>query len=165
MSSRLSKVRSVHTYVMHRTVYFGWICTYLKNFTWMSMFHAVVFALFKSASRTFSSCPLIYQTFLSTITFMTHKILSFFNSSSEKKDWIPLATWTVGLFFTFHASRFTFRNETQNIEKQVNMQVATRIQPEKCSAWKTRNCAIMRISQFCCFITTNNTFGLCHGDK
>ena len=26
MSSRLSKIRSVHTYVMPRTVYFGWIC-------------------------------------------------------------------------------------------------------------------------------------------
>ena len=26
MSSRLSKIRSVHTYVMTRTVYFGWIC-------------------------------------------------------------------------------------------------------------------------------------------
>ena len=26
MSSRLSKIRSVHTYVMLRTVYFGWIC-------------------------------------------------------------------------------------------------------------------------------------------
>ena len=25
--SRLSKIRSVHTYVMARTVYFGWICT------------------------------------------------------------------------------------------------------------------------------------------
>ena len=29
MSSRLSKIRSVHTYVMPRTVYFGWICTIL----------------------------------------------------------------------------------------------------------------------------------------
>ena len=27
MSSRLSKIRSVHTYVMLRTVYFGWICS------------------------------------------------------------------------------------------------------------------------------------------
>ena len=27
MSSRLSKIRSVHKYVMARTVYFGWICT------------------------------------------------------------------------------------------------------------------------------------------
>ena len=27
MSSRLSKFRSVHTYVMLQTVYFGWICT------------------------------------------------------------------------------------------------------------------------------------------
>ena len=27
MSSRLSKIRSEHTYVMPRTVYFGWICT------------------------------------------------------------------------------------------------------------------------------------------
>ena len=27
MSSRLSKICSVHTYVMPRTVYFGWICT------------------------------------------------------------------------------------------------------------------------------------------
>ena len=27
MSSQLSKIRSVHTYVMPRTVYFGWICT------------------------------------------------------------------------------------------------------------------------------------------
>ena len=27
MSSRLSKVRSVQMYVIHRTVYFGWICT------------------------------------------------------------------------------------------------------------------------------------------
>ena len=27
MSSRLSKIRSVHTYAMPRTVYFGWICT------------------------------------------------------------------------------------------------------------------------------------------
>ena len=26
MSSRLSKIRSVHTYVRPRTVYFGWIC-------------------------------------------------------------------------------------------------------------------------------------------
>ena len=26
MSSRLSKIRSLHTYVMLRTVYFGWIC-------------------------------------------------------------------------------------------------------------------------------------------
>ena len=26
MSSRLTKIRSVHTYVMLRTVYFGWIC-------------------------------------------------------------------------------------------------------------------------------------------
>ena len=26
MSSRLSKIRSIHTYVMPRTVYFGWIC-------------------------------------------------------------------------------------------------------------------------------------------
>ena len=39
MSSRLSKILSVHTYVMPRTVYFGWICTlkfiilpWLKNF-------------------------------------------------------------------------------------------------------------------------------------
>ena len=30
MSSRLSKIRSVQTYVMLRTVYFGWICTSLK---------------------------------------------------------------------------------------------------------------------------------------
>ena len=28
MSSRLSKIRSVHTYVMLRTVYFGWICIF-----------------------------------------------------------------------------------------------------------------------------------------
>ena len=28
MNSRLSKIRSVHTYVMTRTVYFGWICIY-----------------------------------------------------------------------------------------------------------------------------------------
>ena len=27
MSSRLSKIRSVHTHVMPRTIYFGWICT------------------------------------------------------------------------------------------------------------------------------------------
>jgi len=27
MSSRLSKIRSVHTYVIPRTVYFGWICS------------------------------------------------------------------------------------------------------------------------------------------
>ena len=27
MNSRLSKIRSVHTYAMTRTVYFGWICT------------------------------------------------------------------------------------------------------------------------------------------
>ena len=26
MSSQLSKIRSVHMYVMSRTVYFGWIC-------------------------------------------------------------------------------------------------------------------------------------------
>ena len=25
--SAVSKIRSVHTYVMHRTVYFGWICS------------------------------------------------------------------------------------------------------------------------------------------
>ena len=34
MSSRLSKIRSdgsVHTYVMPRTVYFGWICIDTKN--------------------------------------------------------------------------------------------------------------------------------------
>ena len=31
MSSRLSKIRSVHTYVMPRTVYFGWICMWLVN--------------------------------------------------------------------------------------------------------------------------------------
>ena len=31
MSSRLSKIRSVHTYVMPRTDYFGWICKLLKN--------------------------------------------------------------------------------------------------------------------------------------
>ena len=31
MSSRLSKFRSVHTYVMLRTVYFGWICTFNAN--------------------------------------------------------------------------------------------------------------------------------------
>ena len=30
LSSRLSKIRLVHTYVMARTVYFGWICTYLE---------------------------------------------------------------------------------------------------------------------------------------
>ena len=30
MSSWLSKIRSVHTYVMPRTVYFGWICRELK---------------------------------------------------------------------------------------------------------------------------------------
>ena len=29
MSVRLPKIRSVHTYVMTRTVYFGWICIYL----------------------------------------------------------------------------------------------------------------------------------------
>ena len=29
MSSRLSKIHSVHTYVMPRTVYFGWICTWV----------------------------------------------------------------------------------------------------------------------------------------
>ena len=34
MSSRLSKIRSVHTYVMPRTVYFGWICT--KYQTWVT---------------------------------------------------------------------------------------------------------------------------------
>ena len=28
MSSCLSKIRSVHTYVIPRTVYFGWICNY-----------------------------------------------------------------------------------------------------------------------------------------
>ena len=27
MSSRLPKIRLVHTYAMHRTVYFGWICS------------------------------------------------------------------------------------------------------------------------------------------
>ena len=113
--SRLSKIHSVHTYVMPRTVYFGWICTYLKNFTWMSMFHAVVFALFKSASRTFSSSPLIYQTFLSTITFMTHKILSFFNSSSEKKkieSLSPLGQLAFFSRFTLHVSRFETKRKT-----------------------------------------------------
>ena len=38
MSSLLSKIRSVHTYVMPRTVYFGWICSFdmaIKNlFIW-----------------------------------------------------------------------------------------------------------------------------------
>ena len=39
MSSRLSKIRSVHTYVMPWTVYFGWICTFffgLENFLTMA---------------------------------------------------------------------------------------------------------------------------------
>ena len=31
MSSRLSKIRSVHTYVMPRTVYFGWICSWRQS--------------------------------------------------------------------------------------------------------------------------------------
>ena len=33
VSSRLSKIRSVHTYIMPRTVYFGWICNsiFFKN--------------------------------------------------------------------------------------------------------------------------------------
>ena len=31
MSSRLSKIRSVHTYVMPRTVYFGWICNMVES--------------------------------------------------------------------------------------------------------------------------------------
>ena len=35
MSSRLSKIRSEHTYVMPRTVYFGWICmTTMKLISW-----------------------------------------------------------------------------------------------------------------------------------
>ena len=37
MSSRLSKIRSVHTYVMPRTVYFGWICSNLTNASAISM--------------------------------------------------------------------------------------------------------------------------------
>ena len=32
ISSRLSKIRSVHTYVMPRTVYFGWICRWFYPF-------------------------------------------------------------------------------------------------------------------------------------
>ena len=32
INSRLSNIRSVHTYVIPRTVYFGWICTFL----WLS---------------------------------------------------------------------------------------------------------------------------------
>ena len=39
MSSRLTKIRSVHTYVMLRTVYFGWICSY----EWTNIFYCVIF--------------------------------------------------------------------------------------------------------------------------
>ena len=34
MSIRLSKIRTVHTYAMHRTVYFGWICM-LSDHYWV----------------------------------------------------------------------------------------------------------------------------------
>ena len=39
MSSRLSKIHSVHTYVMLRTVYFGWICT-LDSLIWTELYSA-----------------------------------------------------------------------------------------------------------------------------
>ena len=42
MSRRLSKISSVHTYVMLRTVYFGWFCTITKL---MPKWHGVSFQL------------------------------------------------------------------------------------------------------------------------
>ena len=41
MSSRLPKIRSVHVYVMVRTVYFGWICIIAKwiNVNFETLFH------------------------------------------------------------------------------------------------------------------------------
>ena len=37
MISRLSKNRSVHMYVMPRTVYFGWICSMLMHFSLLTL--------------------------------------------------------------------------------------------------------------------------------
>ena len=39
INSRLSKIRSVHTYVIPRTVYFGWICSVLPCCMHKSMIH------------------------------------------------------------------------------------------------------------------------------
>ena len=36
MNVRLSKIQSVHTYVIPRTVYFGWICILHKLWIWLS---------------------------------------------------------------------------------------------------------------------------------
>ena len=44
MSSRLSKIRSVHMYVMPWTVYFGWICISLTKFhVFLSRVHACLY--------------------------------------------------------------------------------------------------------------------------
>ena len=41
MSIRLSKIRSVHTYVMTRTVYFGWICIKYSDIIILQNFHFI----------------------------------------------------------------------------------------------------------------------------
>ena len=44
MNGRLSKIRSVHTYAISRTVYFGWIC---KSLTLVQLFFGAYFLTYR----------------------------------------------------------------------------------------------------------------------
>ena len=55
MSSRLSKIRSVHTYVMIRMVYFGWICRY-RSRQYYCCEPDCIFLWFKAVHMTKITC-------------------------------------------------------------------------------------------------------------
>ena len=57
MSSRLSKTRSVHTYFIPRTVYFGWICMLweLFRFRWNHFLSKMAYFLFFARSSKIDS--------------------------------------------------------------------------------------------------------------
>ena len=67
MSSRLSKIGSVHTYVMLRTVYFGWICSsklhiFLALTSLISVFTSLTY--FTRASKVLFCIWLKYPLFI-----------------------------------------------------------------------------------------------------
>ena len=101
MSRRLSKIRSVHTYVMPRTVYFGWIC--MKYFGFIKdiffSFNWKFTNLFKIKSgRFFSPSDKYYRKDFTFETIWINKLDLFYKIVSS---W-DLVWGVDGIFDTFY---------------------------------------------------------------